>query len=106
ITTIVNLPLAAVGQTVQFRWRLGSDGSVGATGWFVDSVALLAPSCCGDASAPVAAFSAAPLIGAAPLAVTFTDTSFGTITNRFWDFGNGQTTNTTATSFVFSYTGA
>jgi PKD repeat protein len=106
ITTIVNLPLAAVGQTVQFRWRLGSDGSVGATGWFVDSVALLAPSCCGDASAPVAAFSATPLVGAAPLAVTFTDSSFGTITNRFWDFGNGQTTNTTATSFVFSYAGA
>jgi PKD repeat protein len=106
ITTIVNLPLAAAGQTVQCRWRLGSDASVGATGWFVDSVALLAPSCCGDASVPLAAFTATPLIGAAPLAVTFTDTSFGTITNRFWDFGNGVTTNTTATSFVFGYAGA
>jgi PKD repeat protein len=103
ITTIVNLPLATVGQTVQFRWRLGSDSSIGATGWFVDSVALLASSCCGNASTPIAAFTGTPLIGAAPLAVTFTDSSFGTITNRFWDFGNGLTTNTTATSFVFSY---
>lgn len=50
ITTIVNLPLAAVGETVQFRWRLGSDSSIGATGWFVDSVALVVPSCCGDFS--------------------------------------------------------
>jgi PKD repeat protein len=106
VTTVVSLPLAAVGQTVQFRWRLGSDGSVGATGWFVDSVALLAPGCCGDASAPIAAFSATPLIGAAPLPVTFTDASFGTITNRLWDFGNGVTTNTTAANFVFTYASA
>jgi len=106
VTTVVNLPLSALGQTVQFRWRLGSDVSVGATGWFVDSVALLAPGCCGDASAPVAAFSATPLIGAAPLAVTFTDTTFGTTTNRFWDFGNGVTTNTTVTNFVFNYPAA
>jgi PKD repeat protein len=106
ITTTVNLPLAAVGQNVQFRWRLGSDASVGAAGWYVDSLALLAPICCGSASAPVAAFTAAPLSGAAPLAVSFTDTSFGTITNRFWDFGNGVTTNTTATSFAFAYAAA
>ena len=34
---VVNLlPLA--GQTVQIRWRLGSDTSVGATGWWVDDV--------------------------------------------------------------------
>jgi PKD repeat protein len=40
----------------------------------------------------------------APLAVTFTDTSTGSITNRFWNFGDGGTTNTTATSISHTYT--
>lgn len=52
---------------------------------------------------PVASFNASPLTGAAPLAVTFTDTSTRTITNRFWNFGNGTTTNTTATSLTMNY---
>ena len=53
---------------------------------------------------PVALFSAAPTSGSAPLTVTFTDTSTGSITNRFWQFGNGNATNTTATSVVYQYT--
>ena len=106
VTTIVSLPDTTAGQSVQFRWRIGSDASVGVTGWFVDGVSLAAPICCGDASAPVAGFSATPLKGAAPLAVNFSDTSVGPITNRFWDFGNGVTTNTTATNFVFNYNSA
>jgi autotransporter-associated beta strand protein len=51
----------------------------------------------------VAGFSASPTNGVAPLAVTFTDTSTGTITNRFWDFGDGSTSNTTATSLSHMY---
>ena len=35
---IVNLPPAASGQNVQFRWRFGSDSSTGTTGWSIDSV--------------------------------------------------------------------
>jgi PKD repeat protein len=53
---------------------------------------------------PVAGFSASPTSGAAPLAVTFADTSVGTITNRFWDFGDGSTFNTTATNVSHTYT--
>src|SRR5262249_46994906 len=45
---------------------------------------------------PSANFSASPTIGAVPLTVNFTDGSSGTITNRFWDFGDGSTTNTSA----------
>jgi parallel beta-helix repeat protein len=56
--------------------------------------------------APVASFSASPTSGVASLAVTFTDTSTGTITNRFWSFGDGSTTNTTAASFIHTYTSA
>jgi PKD repeat protein len=50
-------------------------------------------------------FSATPTNGYAPLKVVFTDTSVGTITNRYWDFGDGQTTNTTATSVTNKYAG-
>ena len=52
---------------------------------------------------PIVAFSASPTEGPAPLMVTFTDNSSGNISQRSWDFGNGLTTNTTATSFVFPY---
>jgi hypothetical protein len=53
ITTLVNLPSAAAGQTVQFRWRCGSDSSIGYTGWYVDtmSVGSTVQACC--ATAPV-----------------------------------------------------
>jgi PKD repeat protein len=53
---------------------------------------------------PVALFSASPTNGTAKLAVTFTDTSTGTITNRFWNFGDGNTLTTTNTSVAYTYT--
>jgi PKD repeat protein len=40
---------------------------------------------------PVAQFSATPRSGAAPLAVSFTDTSTGEITAWSWNFGDGRT---------------
>ena len=36
ITTAVNLPAAASGQTIQLRWRCGTDDNVGAPGWYID----------------------------------------------------------------------
>src|SRR5437870_2900665 len=53
--------------------------------------------------APSANFSGNPLFGQAPLKVTFVDSSTGWITNRLWDFGDGTTTNTTATSVSHTY---
>ncbi len=52
---------------------------------------------------PIASFTGSPTNGAAPLQVTFTDTSAGTITNRFWEFGDGATTNTLATTLTHTY---
>jgi len=53
---------------------------------------------------PAANFSASPTRGAAALAVTFADTSTGFITNRFWDFGDGNTlTNTTVSNPQHTY---
>src|SRR6185369_10794063 len=46
---------------------------------------------------PVAAFTSTPISGLKPLTVSFTDSSTGTITNRFWDFGDGSTTTVALT---------
>jgi hypothetical protein len=48
VTTTVNLPATAAGQTVRFRWRCGSDEIVSAVGWYLDSISLNARLCCGD----------------------------------------------------------
>ena len=55
------------------------------------------------ATGPTANFSGTPTNGTAPLLVTFTDTSSGTITDRFWDFGDSSTTNTTTNAVVHTY---
>jgi hypothetical protein len=41
VTTTVSLPASAAGQNIKLRWRLGSDTSLGATGWYVDSISVL-----------------------------------------------------------------
>ena len=47
--------------------------------------------------------ASAPVSGSAPLGVTFTDTSTGTVTNRLWDFGDGSTSNTAAIQVIHPY---
>ena len=54
INTIVNLPASASGQTVQFRWSIGSDNSVASTGWYIDSVAISNIVCCSGNAADLA----------------------------------------------------
>ncbi len=54
---------------------------------------------------PGAVFTAAPTNALPPLTVTFTDASTGIVTNWFWNFGDGATSNTaTTTSVVHTYT--
>jgi PKD repeat protein len=57
---------------------------------------------------PVAAFTGTPTSGTYPsLTVTFTDASIGIVTNWFWNFGDGTTSNTTTTtSVIHTYTNA
>ena len=56
------------------------------------------------ATSPVALFTANPTNGMAPLMVTFTDNSTGTITSNLWSFGDGGTTNFTApTNVTYTY---
>ncbi|MDD1647633.1 MAG: PKD domain-containing protein, partial [Methanomicrobiales archaeon] len=54
---------------------------------------------------PVASFTAAPLIGDAPLQVQFTDTSTGEITAWAWDFGDGETSTDPSPDHTFTAIG-
>jgi M6 family metalloprotease-like protein len=53
ITTTATLPFSAVGKSVRLRWRFGSDGTLGATGWYVDSVLVLERGCSYPTTMPV-----------------------------------------------------
>jgi PKD repeat protein len=52
---------------------------------------------------PVADFTGTPLNGSAPLTVTFTDLSTNGPTSWVWDFGDGNTTNSTVQNPVHTY---
>jgi hypothetical protein len=48
VTTAVNLPQSAQGQTIQLRWRCGTDSGNGQffNGWQIDSIAITTRQCC------------------------------------------------------------
>ncbi|HHW77384.1 MAG TPA: PKD domain-containing protein, partial [Xanthomonadaceae bacterium] len=52
-------------------------------------------------AAPNASFTASPTSGSAPLLVTFTDTSTGSVASRSWNFGDG--TSSTAKTIMKTY---
>lgn len=56
-------------------------------------------------AAPIASFSASPTSGAAPLAVTLTDTSTGNVTSRSWNLGDGTTATTATVAKTYSTPG-
>jgi uncharacterized repeat protein (TIGR01451 family) len=63
ITTVANLPSSAAGQSVQFRWRFGTDNGnfYGGTGWYVDSVNVFdGSSCCAPGADLAISHNAAP----------------------------------------------
>jgi hypothetical protein len=46
-TTIADLGPNVAGQTILLRWRMGSDGSLGGNGWWIDSISVTdGTSCC------------------------------------------------------------
>jgi hypothetical protein len=54
VTTTAELP-ATPGQSIQLRWRFGSDNSFGVVGWYVDNISVSEPgyTCCGSATPPM-----------------------------------------------------
>ncbi len=55
VNTVVNLPAAALGQNVVFRWRRASDNSVGITGVNVDDVYVIPSATISYAGSPYCA---------------------------------------------------
>ncbi len=70
---------------------LGGTVKVSASSTFPVRTGVVANVLGGGPPAPVAAFTATPLTGVAPLSVAFTDTSTGSVATWAWDFGNGTT---------------
>ncbi|HOU14788.1 MAG TPA: PKD domain-containing protein [Anaerolineae bacterium] len=64
--------------------------------------ALTDGTCPNDAAGLLAAFTAAPVAGAPPLAVTFTDHSSGGVTGWQWNFGDGATSTAQHPSHTYA----
>jgi uncharacterized repeat protein (TIGR01451 family) len=81
ITTVVNLPAAASGQTIQLRWRCGSDNSNSGPGWYVDTVSITSSSyaCCTASADLGVALTASPnpVLAGQNLSYTLTVTNVG-----------------------------
>jgi PKD repeat protein len=56
----------------------------------------------GSTTAPVANFTATPTSGTAPVTVSLTDTSTGSITSRSWNLGDGTTATTQTVTKTYS----
>ena len=75
VTTTVALSPAASGQTVQLRWRAGTDASNGGGGWWVDTITISGYVCCANTNtAPVLPLQTSRTIGELT-ALTVTNTA-------------------------------
>lgn len=52
ITSTAQLPAAAKGQSVKFRWRFGEDDNTAEVGWYIDSVKVTTDYTCSSSVAP------------------------------------------------------
>jgi PKD repeat protein len=68
---------------------------------FSNEVSVLVPY-----TVPSANFSASPTTGAAPLSVSFSNTTAGQVTAWAWDFGDGTTSNVQSPTHVYSTPGS
>jgi hypothetical protein len=101
ITSIVNLPAAAAGQTIQLRWRCGTDNGVGLTGWFLDNIAIGGLSCCSNAPAITTQPQNKTVVAGA--SATFSVSAIGTAPLTYqWRFNGTNLTGATASTYTRS----
>jgi PKD repeat protein len=73
-----------------FPHSAGFDSMVLADGTILDKIITYVSAVVNQGPIPLAAFSAAPIVGLVPLTVNFTDESLGSIDLWEWDFGDGS----------------
>jgi hypothetical protein len=80
ITSIIRLPAAAAGQTIQLKWRCGTDTTSGGAGWYVDTISLMDVIyvCCTETGPPVITSAPAGQIAALGTNVAFAVAAAGT----------------------------
>jgi uncharacterized repeat protein (TIGR01451 family) len=82
ITTIVNLPASAAGQTIQLNWQFGTDNFQNGGGWYVDTVSVLDGNftcCSGNTDMAVTqSASVSPAVVGQNLTYTLSITNLGT----------------------------
>jgi hypothetical protein len=99
ISTVVNLPAAALGQNVQFRWRLASDSSVSAPGWYMDSIAVSGFTCCSNA--PTITLQPQSRLVLSGQSAVFSVAGQGTASLSYqWQFNGTNVPNATGTSYT------
>lgn len=82
--------LSGLNEGVRYYFAVTAYGSAGtAESGFSNQVSAVVPT--STSPAPTASFTAKPTTGTAPLLVTLTDTSTGTVSTRLWDLGDGST---------------
>ncbi|MGD0263089.1 MAG: hypothetical protein ABSD29_25265, partial [Verrucomicrobiota bacterium] len=81
VTTTVSMPPAAAGQTNQLRWRAGTDNGNSGGGWWVDTISVVAQTCCVNALPILPGQTSRTIAELATLTVTNTATSLGTPAN-------------------------
>jgi PKD repeat protein/FtsP/CotA-like multicopper oxidase with cupredoxin domain len=121
----VNFNSSSSGSVTNWFWDFGDGNTTNLDVPYVsytyttagtNTVTLIVSGPCGSATntatdyiyvgscVPVANFLGYPTYGGAPLTVNFYDYSTGTITNWFWAFGDGNTTNLPYAGTTYTYT--
>ncbi|HMC97791.1 MAG TPA: hypothetical protein VKG92_09065, partial [Flavobacteriales bacterium] len=105
ITTTANLPAATAGQPIVLRWRIGTDLSVGNTGWWIDDFSLTDVTCAGTPiAAPTASISGGGAVCSTdPLPnVVFTFTGLAPYTFTYTGPGGHTETNWPTTTYTIT----
>jgi hypothetical protein len=110
MTTVVNLPSSAEGQTIQLRWACGTDceneALVGTGGWWIDNIAIIQTnwSCATNVATavPVILSPTNGYVSSATDVITLTGTTMASASLTLYDNGVSNETITACPTGAFS----
>ncbi|HET9268202.1 MAG TPA: M36 family metallopeptidase, partial [Vicinamibacterales bacterium] len=104
ILTQIMMPPAAAGQNAVLRWRMGTDTSVGDTGWAIDSVALFQIVCSNQAPVITAHPQSQTVMSGGTVTLTVSASGSGTVTYQWYRGASGDTSTPIGGAMSASYT--